>query len=417
MQCNKYLWLISLLFFTTTIYSQANLSSDSLLILARNAAFRQHNYALAKQYLQQGIQQSPGYTDLWVFMGRINSWEKNYDSAAYFFENALQKNPGYEDASLGYATMLFWNNAYPKALAICNTGLQFHPESASLLLLKSRIFVAQQNYDSAYFTIQKLIHFRNEMAAARALAASIKSLLSKNQIDLSYDFVYFDQQFNNPWHLASVDYGRTTSLGLITGRVNYANRFNENALQFEVESYPHISKTFYSYINAGYTGNNNGVFPQWRGAFSLYANLPKSYEAEMGVRYLQFGNSPTWLYTAYAGKYYKNWLFGARAYIIPSNYTSKAGVSYSAMARYYFGGAYDFIGISAGYGISPDDRYNAVLLDNRANLVAYKAGLLYRKTIGKMNVLSIDANWVNQEYLPKIKGNQYQVGVAWMFRL
>jgi len=30
--------------------------------------------------------------------------------------------------------------------------------------------------------------------------------------------------------------------------------------------------------------------------------------------------------------------------------------------------------------------------------------------------LSIDANWVNQEYLPKIKGNQYQVGVAWMFR-
>jgi hypothetical protein len=69
MQLSKYLWLISLLFFSTTIYSQTNLSSDSLLILARNAAFRQHNYVMAKQYLHQGIQQSPDYIDLWVFMG------------------------------------------------------------------------------------------------------------------------------------------------------------------------------------------------------------------------------------------------------------------------------------------------------------------------------------------------------------
>ncbi|WP_298391551.1 YaiO family outer membrane beta-barrel protein [Hydrotalea sp.] len=405
-----------LLFLTTPAFSQTHLSSDSLFILARNAAFQNHDYALAKQYLYQGIQQSPNYADLWVFMGRINSWEKHYDSASYYFENALKINPEYDDASLGYATMLYWNNAYLKALQICNSGLQYHPESGSLQLLKSKIFVALQSYDSAYAIIQQLIHQKKEMAAVRALAGNIKSVLSKNQIDLSYDFVYFDRQFNNPWHLASIDYGRTTSIGLVTGRLNYANRFNENALQFEIESYPHISKIFYSFINFGYTGNNNGVFPQWRGAFSLYANLPKSFEAEMGLRYLQFGNNPTWLYTAYAGKYYKNWLLGARAYIIPSNYTAKAGVSYSAMARYYLGGAYDFIGISAGYGISPDDRYNAILLDNPANLIAYKAGLLYRKTIGKMNVLSIDANWVNQEYLPNTKGNQYQAGVAWMFR-
>jgi len=412
----KYLFLLFLSCFCSNIYSQTVLSSDSLLILARKASFQQQNYTLAKQYLHQAIQQSPDYTDLWVFLGRINSWEKNYDSAAYFFQHALLIQPDYEDASLAYAKMLYWNNQYQQSLQICNFGLKSHPESASLQLLKSKIFIAQKNYDSAYQIIQILIHQKKDVDAARALAGSIKSLLSKNQVDVSYDFVYFDRQFNNPWHLASVDYGRTTSFGLLTGRLNYANRFNENAFQFEVESYPHISKVFYSFINVGYTNNDNGVFPQWRGAFSLYANLPKSYEAEMGLRYLQFGNSPTWLYTAYVGKYLKNWLLGARTYIIPSNYTSKAGFVYSAMARYYFGGAYDFIGFTAGYGISPDDRYNAVLLDNRANLAAYKAGLLYRKTIGKMNVLSVDFNWVNQEYLPQTKGNQYQAGVSWMFR-
>ncbi|NKR04337.1 YaiO family outer membrane beta-barrel protein, partial len=159
--------------------------------------------------------------------------------------------------------------------------------------------------------------------------------------------------------------------------------------------------------------NNTGVFPQWRGGFSLYANLPKSYEGEMGVRYLKFTDAPAWIYTASISKYYKSWLFGARTYIIPGSYTKKVSASYEASARYYYGSADDFVGIILGYGMSPDDRSNVVQLDNPVRLTSYKAGILFRKKSARTNVFNLNAGWYNQEYLPQIKGNQYQIGIAW----
>jgi YaiO family outer membrane protein len=80
-------------------------------------------------------------------------------------------------------------------------------------------------------------------------------------------------------------YSRLTKFGTVIGRVNYANRFQTDGLQAEVDAYPRLSNVFYTYVNAGYS-ENAGVFPKYRAGFSLYANLPKSYEAEAGWRYL-----------------------------------------------------------------------------------------------------------------------------------
>jgi YaiO family outer membrane protein len=81
-----------------------------------------------------------------------------------------------------------------------------------------------------------------------------------------------------------------------------------DGLQYELESYPRFSKTFYAYANIGYS-DNVGVFPKWKAGASLYANLPKAFEAELGIRYLYF-NSAAYIYTLYIGKYYKSFLFG-----------------------------------------------------------------------------------------------------------
>ena len=401
--------------FSTASIAQDSTSADGLFQMARTAAFTQKDYNTAKQYLNRAITKSPGYADLWIFLGRIYSWTDHYDSARYCFDSALHIQPEYEDASVAYADVEYWNDHYDKALAICNKGLQYHPSSEELLLRKAKVLNALQQYENAETTIQKLISINRNNTAARALANSIRESASKNKIDVSYDFVYFDKQFSDPWHLVSVDYGRTTPIGVVTGRINYANRFAQNAVQYEAEAYPHISKTFYSYVNVAYCDNNNGVFPQWRGGFSLYANLPKSYEGELGVRYLLFSGTPTWVYTAYVGKYYKSWLFGARTYVTPSTYVNTPSASYNVIANYYYGSADDVIAFSAGYGISPDDRYNAIQIFT-AKLKTYKAGITFRKKVSKMNVLSADANWLNQEYLPDTKGNQYQIGLAWLHR-
>lgn len=272
-----------------------------------------------------------------------------------------------------------------------------------------------RKYAEANLIIQQVVKIDRNNSDARSLADRIKELSTKNKIGLSYDYVYFDKQFSDPWHLASFDYTRSTGIGSITGRINYANRFKEDGVQYELEAYPRISKTFYSYVSAGYS-DKVGVFPQWRGGFSLYINLPKSYEADLGFRYLKFSGDPTWIYTGYLGKYYKSWLFGIRTYVTPSSFTKTVSASYTASARYYYGGADDLFGINVGYGISPDDRFNSIQLDSKIRLISYKAGLSFKKKVSKNNVITADATWFNQEYLPQTKGNQYQISVGWLHR-
>lgn len=390
-------------------------SSDGLLIAAKKAAFDEDNYPQAKTYLYKALSISPNYADLRVFLGRIYTWTRNYDSAKICFETVLKQTPGYEDACNAYADMTFWKDDYQKSLSVAEEGLSHNPKSESLLLKKARALNAMRRYIDADKAVQELVTLNKNNTEARALANRIRENAAKNKIGVSYDFVTFDKQFSDPWHLVSIDYGRNTGIGSITGRITYANRFKTNGYQYELEAYPRISNTFYSYVGLGYS-DQIGVFPQWRGGFSLYANLPKSYEAELGVRYLKFTGSPTWVYTGYLGKYYKSWLFGARTYITPSNFTSTVSSSYNISARYYYASADDMLGFNVGYGISPDDRFNAIQINGNTKLISYKAGIIFKKKVARFNVFTIDGGWFNQEYLPKTIGNQYQISVAWLRR-
>ena len=226
--------------------------------------------------------------------------------------------------------------------------------------------------------------------------------------------VYFDEQFDDPWHLASIDYSRQTKIGSIVARVNYANRFNNNALQFEVDAYPSISETFYAYVNAGFS-DDAGIFPEYRAGFSLYANLPWALEAEAGFRLLGFDDQ-TWIYTASIGKYYKSFWFNFRTFLTPSN--SSVSQSYSFMTRYYLGGADDFLSLRVGTGLSPDNQTNNILYNNgnQYRLKSDNIAIGYRKTLWSTNVLFIETGIQNQEYRQGEKGNQFTIGVGYLKR-
>ncbi|MGF7080326.1 YaiO family outer membrane beta-barrel protein [Mucilaginibacter sp. UYCu711] len=411
----KYILTAFCIMFIIHSFGQSIFSSDELFQAARKSVFDRKDYPKAKDYLYHALQKSPDYSDIRIFLGRIYTWTDNPDSARICFNRVIETDPGYEDCYIAYTDLEYWNNRIEHALIICESGLKFHPQSQELLLRKSKILNAMKRYKDAELTVQQLLIINKNNPAARSLADRIKELSSKNKLNLSYEYVNFDKQFSDPWHYAMVDYGRNTRIGTITGRLNYANRFRDNGYQFELESYPHLSDIFYSYVNVGYS-DKVGVFPNWRGGFSLYANLPKSFEAGAGVRYLKFSGDPTWIYTAYLGKYYKSWLFSGSTYVTPSTYTSTLSASYSISAKYYYGSADDVLGVTAGYGISPDDRLNSIQLDNKIRLTSYKAGFSFKKKISRTNVLSFDADWYNQDYRPQTRGNQYQISLGWLLR-
>ncbi len=414
MQCKKLFFLLLVCTLIGRVsFSQDTTSSDGLFQAARKAAFEEKDYTKAKSYCYRALTISPNYADIRIFLGRIYTWTDNYDSAKICFETVLKNKPDYEDATVAYTDLEYWNNHYDNALKISEAGLRFHPQSTDLLIRRAKVLIAARKYSEAGAVIQQLFSIDKSNAEARALADRIKDVSAKNKIGVSYGYTYFDKQFSDPWHLVSLDYSRSTKLGSFAARVNYANRFKSDGVQYEVDAYPHISKTFYSYVSAGYSADD-GIFPKFRAGFSLYANLPKSFEAEAGFRYLHFTDD-TWIYTLYLGKYYRNWLFSGRTYLTPGS--SNISQSYSLAARYYYkGSAEDYLLLTVGTGISPDERSIAQQLNSNYKLLSQKASAAWNFSIKKYNSFSLNAGWINQEYLKDTKGNQFDIGIGYTRR-
>ena len=408
----RYFILISLLAASHLLKAQTTVSSDDLFKAARNASFEEKNNDKAKQLAKQALLQSPEYADIQVFLGRLYTWTKQYDTAKNHFEKVLSYAPTNEDASIAYTDLEYWNDHYDRAMQVSNNGLVAHPNSTELLLRKAKILNALKQYKEASEITSRLLKLNKHNTQALALASSLKEAAAVNSLGVSYNYSYFDKQFDQPWHVASIFYSRQTRIGSFSPRLNYGNRFGREAWQMELDAYPRISKTFYSYVNVGYSPGES-VFPTYRAGFSLYANLPRSYEAEAGLRYLNFGTS-TYVYTMYLGKYYKNFLFGARTYVTPG--TGGASQSYNLLAQYYFRSADDFIGLNLGSGISPDDQATNLQYSNKNRLSSRQASVIFNHSIAKFNIVFFRGGWIHQEYRADVKGNQMNLSAGYQRR-
>jgi YaiO family outer membrane protein len=392
-------------------------TSDGLLILARKAAFDEKNYPKAKNYLHRALALSPDYADLLIFLGRIHAWTGQYDSAKINLDRALKLKPDYEDAAVAYADLEYWNDHYKNALSIINQALIYHPDSHDLLMRKAKVYRAMKDYKNAMKAVNEALKNSPNSIEAKELKKKIEEEGVMNAISFSYDFSYFDRQYNAPWHIFSLDYSRKTPIGSVIGRFNFANRFNTNGTQIEFDAYPKISKSFYAYLNVGW-GLTETVFPRFRAGFSLYANLPAGFEGELGLRYLKFTNDVL-IYTAYIGKYYRNWLFGEKFYFVPSDYSATISASITLSATYYIGGESrdNIIGGYVGFGVSPDDRgINVIQLEGVQRLSSFKVGTFYKKKFARFWVLSLSQGFVRTEYLPGVRGNEYQFGMGFLRR-
>lgn len=392
-----------------TALSAQELSSDELFTRARNEAFENKNYPAAVELAKQALNQSPDYTDISIFLGRLYTWDKNVASAREVFRGLEQKEVRDEDFYLAYASLEYWNDDYAKALEILEKGLQYNAKSEALWMLKAKIHNSADEYEASQVAINQLLELNAENAEARAMLVQLQSLTAKNSVGISYGFTHFDTQFDQDWHTAGLSYKRATKLGSVILKGNYAYKFGESGTQVELEAYPRISPTFYLYLGAGFSGDV-GIFPKYRTGASLNANLPKSFEAEIGYRQLYFSENIL-LYTAAIGKYYKNWWFNLRTYITPDS--SNISHSYTATARYYTKGAQDYFSVQAGTGISPDDNRNNLLNDDTYKLKTFKLGADYNFSVKKTNLFSVGATWFNQEYRPETRGNQLDVSLGY----
>ncbi|ALI98013.1 hypothetical protein DC20_02255 [Rufibacter tibetensis] len=389
-----------------------SLSPDKYFEQARKVAFEQKDYPAAIHLCRQALKQSPEYIDISIFLGRLYYWNKQTDSSLVVLKAALQKKPEYEDATLALADVSFFEKNYSQALAYSSQGLKYNSKSNELSVRKVRSLAALSRSKEAYVLADSLLQVNSGSDQLRSLVGQLREFSFVNKLGMSYDYTYFDRQFSSPWHLATLDYSRQTKHGTFTGRVSYSQRYGNNGVQVEAEAYPRISKTFYAYVNVG-GSPDLPVFPKSRAGFSLYANLPKAWEAEGGIRYLNFGSS-TFIYTASIGKYLHNLWFNARTYVSPGS--NAITQSYSFTTRYYLKGAEDYISISLGRGVSPDDRMQANRLNSSYRLETYRMGAGYRYAWNQRHIFSLAATYEKGEYMPETKGSQWNGSVGYQLR-
>jgi len=404
----RYSTFLFALLFPITMYSQQNLSADELFVKARNAAFEQKDYPASIALAKEALEKAPNYTDISVFLGRLYTWNKDLVSARAVFEELGKKEVQDEDYFLAYASLEYWNDQNTKAIEILDKGLSYHSKSETLLLLKAKVYFGMDNYEEADKAVTTLLSINPKNTEARALAVRINELNSKNAIGIVYNYSHFDKQFDDDWHIVGVSYKRITPIGSVILRGNYANKFAQGGTQIELEAYPRLSKIFYLYVGGGYS-DDVGLFPKYRTGVSLNANLPHSFEAEIGYRQLYFSSS-IWMYTAAVGKYYKNFWFNLRTYITPDS--KNISHSYTGTVRYYTKGAQDYFAFQIGTGISPEENRNNLLENETFKLKTFKIGGEYNFSYHS-NLFSIGTMYYNQEYRPGEKGNQFDITLGY----
>ena len=392
--------------------AQQQPSSDELFIQARAAAFENKDYPKAISLAKQALEISPDYTDISVFLGRLYTWNKNVDQARAVFAELERKQEDDADFFLAYASLEYWNDSNGRALEILEKATALHPDSETLWLLQSKVYFSENQYLKAEEAANKVLTINPINTEAREMLVKLRDLTAKNAVGITYSYTHFDKQFAEDWHLTGLSYKRVTPVGSVILKGNLANKFGDTGTQLELEAYPRLSKTFYLYVGAGYS-DDVGIFPKYRTGLSLNANLPKSFEAEIGYRQLYFSDN-IWLYTAAVGKYYKNFWFNLRTYITPDE--KNISHSYTGTVRYYTKGADDYISVQAGTGISPDDSRNNLLESENYKLKTFKIGADYNFVINKTNVFSVGAMYFNQEYRANTRGNQFDLSLGYTRR-
>ena len=146
-----------------------------------------------------------------------------------------------------------------------------------------------------------------------------------------------------------------------------------------------------------------------------YQNLPKAFEASLGMRLLQFSDSYVDIYTATIGKYAGNYWFSLRSYVTPD--TTGTSVSGSFQVRRYFSDPENYIGLKAGYGVSPDDNRDIIDSADRLNLKKGSVRFDFNHIFNRRFIFNTGAEWGIQEIQPGTMSSYYtfDASIAWIF--
>lgn len=363
----------------------AEMSGSELFQRARELAFSGQRQQ-ARDAARLLLERDPDHHDARVLLGRVLAWDRRYDEAREQLHVVLEAKPDYTDARRALVDVETWSENYAEAVGQADAGLRHDAGDEDLLFKKARALRKLDRDAEATETLERLLAVNPEHEEARQAIQDVDGRGEAGyyrvrdddvgyKIGVDYDYVDFNT-FEDPWQQMSLEASARTRAITIVGRMNYANRFAENTVQYEVDAYPKFGGGMYAYLNFGYSPSR--FFPEYRYGAELYKSLPGSFEASAGFRHLSFENTDVTIYTGSVGKYWGNYWISVRPYITPKEDTGTSA-SVQVWLRKYGATRYDYIGFKVGAGSKPDDTLTTIDLER---LRSYTFGFDGKKPVG-----------------------------------
>ncbi len=349
--------------------------------------------------------------DAWMSAGLSFQKKGLADSAIFCFDRVLEGN---RTDSLAYSNkinLLMAKGDFVYALQSVDTALQ-HFEYAEPFLLKKVIILDSLGrfVEAAHYadTLSKRFDLRKH----REYAALLRSKTMQHAFGLSLLNSSFSGVDDNPappaYRIATLYYTRRLSPKisygaqlLFTGRQSGTGIMGEGDLTYTTNKL--------LYWNASIGISNNVLLPKYRLAYSLYRQLGKGFEGEIGARFLEVVAIKAASLVVGASKSFDPFLLNARIFAIKEE--KDFYFAFQAGAKYELTEA-DLLQANFGLGTSPDDRSRLILLPELGGVMSRSVGAGYRRTINYRTSLGLNGTYTSQKIGTATFRNQYDLLLA-----
>ncbi|WP_370425193.1 YaiO family outer membrane beta-barrel protein [Tenacibaculum dicentrarchi] len=291
----------------------------------------------------------------------------------------------------------------------------FYKEDIDVDLSKAEAYYRLKNSKNTKEVLSKIAKNKLNIGQKYRYRLLLKKV-NTNQISVYYNASSFGAEYptKKTWHTKQLEYMKFVGAHSFGVRVTHSKRFTNDAILYELESYPVFSKKCYSYVNVS-TSSNADFFQKLGIKASVYYSVLKGIEMEVGFRYLTFDTVSFTTYivgiTSYVGDFYLN----AGVFIGPE-IASGFIQNYQTNIRYYYSGAENYIAIRLGTGISPDEPSKFIPVVSNINLNSYYATIGVTKTVTYNYNVSANIGYLIEEFRATKKGSQFLVGIGLKYR-
>ena len=372
-------------------------TSDELFQMARTLAFDGQKDS-ARVLLNIALEKSPTYADIKIFLARTHAWDGQRVTSITLLKEVLTLDNNNEEALDALTDVLGWDDKIDEQLTYLDKALKSYPNNINFLNKKASVLIDRDQDEEASILLNQALKLEPGNEKSLSLRSTLSSKSIKNFVNVNYNTDIFSDVFDQA-NFGSVSIGRFSKLGTYQFRANYANRFDTSGYQLEADFYPSLTKNIYAYANYGYS--DRALFPTHRAGLEFYFSLPKSLEASIGGRYLYFSKSShVRIFTGTVGWYFKNYWLSGRVFITPNEVQSysRSGI---VKLRRYFSNADTYVGLTLGYGYSPDIRSfqsDADLGSSISFLNSRKVLVEIQKRFGLRYLATLNVQYAQQEF-------------------